>query len=676
MRWIGRMCGPLALAVNLVGCGSEKSPTRPPVSSAQPSRIVIYNDEQFAVTRPDLFLGDTIRIAVGLRDSANRVVAGYRVDFTVLSGGGVLSTPAAQTDSFGSAYVTWRLGNDPNLAQRMSVSAGTLEPVLILPSVFMPPLQTRLFNEFPSPKAVGEQLDDSLVAQFLLPDGRPLVNAFGVWDATLWGQRFNHGIDLTLPGHPTPRLARTDSTGRIRAQFRMGTAEKGTLGVTLRIVDSTYNLPEDTGPDYGIALFWPTWRTASPSWRFLTAGSYHTCGEAVDGTTYCFGQSQTFVWSDGGQVGNGGRLNYAYPQAVLGHHAFSSLSAGHLHTCGITKSSELYCWGDNRTGALGTGDRVSTAAPVRVSLAEPVADVIAGVRFTCALTTAGQALCWGLNASGALGDGTTTDRHLPTPVATTLTFRQLVAMNDEGACGLTATGEAWCWGDNAYGQIGDGTQNPTLTPTRVTGDLRFAEIQGGTHHVCGRTSPGRIYCWGRNQWGQLGDGTTINRLVPTLVATSEPFERLATGMANEGTCAITMAGAAMCWGAEWANYIGIGPSETKSAPESCTDGAIVLPCTTKPLFVFGPPHRWVGLSQGVLHNCGVIDRGDGYCWADDTFGQLGTGGYSSGDGVVPALVARPGTTAGSSAGLRARVMGSAGTPASCGSRVRAQHRNC
>lgn len=321
---------------------------------------------------------------------------------------------------------------------------------------------------------------------------------------------------------------------------------------------------------------------------------------------------------------------------------FAQLSGGHVHTCGVSISQELYCWGDNEMGALGTGDTVSTTAPVRVTIGAPIASVIGGVRFTCALSDAGQALCWGLNRWAALGDGTTTDRYTPTPVATSLRFVQIVAQNDMGVCALTDEGEAWCWGANLYGQVGDGTTQPRLAPTAVAGGIRFAELQGGTDHACGRTSDGSIYCWGRNQWGQLGDGTTISRPVPTRVATSERFEKLATGMANEGTCAITVSGDSMCWGANWLNYIGVGPSETQTAPETCAFGGITLGCSTRPIFTYGRRHRYVSLTQGAEHNCGVTDLGDGYCWGDDTFGQTGSGVRQSG-GAVPGLVARPGT---------------------------------
>ena len=104
-----------------------------------------------------------------------------------------------------------------------------------------------------------------------------------------------------------------------------------------------------------------------------------------------------------------------------------------------------------------------------------------------------------------------TTESLPPPVAS-------VGAGNIHTCGLTVTGNAYCWGFNDFGQLGDGSTTGSLTPVLVSGGIRFSSISTQGGHTCGVTSVGDAYCWGENFLGQLGDGTTINRLTPVLVS--------------------------------------------------------------------------------------------------------------------------------------------------------------
>ena len=85
------------------------------------------------------------------------------------------------------------------------------------------------------------------------------------------------------------------------------------------------------------------------------------------------------------------------------------------------------------------------------------------------------------------------------------------------ACGVTAGGEAYCWGNNDYGQFGDGDTTSRSTRVLVAGDAGFTVVSAGSTHTCGITATGVAYCWGGNNEGQLGDGTTTRRLTPARV---------------------------------------------------------------------------------------------------------------------------------------------------------------
>ena len=150
----------------------------------------------------------------------------------------------------------------------------------------------------------------------------------------------------------------------------------------------------------------------------------------------------------------------------------------------------------------------------------------------CALTTTGQAYCWGLNGGGQLGDGTTTNRTVPVPVAGGLTFASLAASSGQNnflshMCGVTTSGDAYCWGGNTKGELGTATgsactlggpQPCSTVPVLVSGGHKWRALAVGLEFSCGITTADAVYCWGANTLGQLGNGTTTNSTLPVLVS--------------------------------------------------------------------------------------------------------------------------------------------------------------
>jgi alpha-tubulin suppressor-like RCC1 family protein len=147
----------------------------------------------------------------------------------------------------------------------------------------------------------------------------------------------------------------------------------------------------------------------------------------------------------------------------------------------------------------------------------PLASVDAGTAFTCGVSDTGQGFCWGLNGLGELGNGTGVNSDVPVSVGGGLGFSWIDA-GVEYACAVSLTGDdGYCWGDNDAFQLGNGTGVGSGTPVLVSGALDLASVSTGRAHTCAVTIEGDVYCWGLNLSGQLGDGTNFNTATPVRV---------------------------------------------------------------------------------------------------------------------------------------------------------------
>ncbi len=145
--------------------------------------------------------------------------------------------------------------------------------------------------------------------------------------------------------------------------------------------------------------------------------------------------------------------------------------------------------------------------------------IAAGGYHTCALTDGDGVKCWGANASGQLGDGTTVQRVTPVDVIGLTCGVSAIGAGGCHTCALTASGGIQCWGDNGYGQLGDGTTTLRTTPVAVIGlSIAVDAVAAGMRHTCAVIHEDRLTCWGRNEYGQLGDGSTEDRSTPVHVA--------------------------------------------------------------------------------------------------------------------------------------------------------------
>ena len=242
--------------------------------------------------------------------------------------------------------------------------------------------------------------------------------------------------------------------------------------------------------------------------------------------------------------------------------------------------------------------------------------VSVGGGHTCALRTNGNAYCWGDNSFGQVGvarsdtacgavRARTPCTMTPVQFAPGTTFRSISAGANH-SCGITLAREAYCWGANERGQVSDGVLTGARL-VRIAGSLGWSEISAGLSHTCAVRTDGALFCWGSNERGQLGNSRTANSSAMLRVPLPEPAASVSAG--QQRTCARSIAGTVYCWGAVWTQR---------------QDGLELTRAQTTPQPVPGAP-RMASLSVGSFTTCGADVDAVAYCWEANPRGEMGTG---------------------------------------------------
>lgn len=302
----------------------------------------------------------------------------------------------------------------------------------------------------------------------------------------------------------------------------------------------------------------------------ISAGHFHSCALATDGTVACWGSnangelgapvpnpslvpvavvlpaavagkritqvsagnSTTCVLASDGTVACWGLLGASQIVGPLAGSPVVEVSVGWSHACVRTALGAMACWGNNNQGQLGNSTFNSSPRPVLVTITAAIAGkkipgITAGDFHNCALASDGTAACWGANANGELGNNSTVNSNVPVPVSATgaLTGKRIVQISggQRFTCATTADGIATCWGWNARGQLGNpaaGAGSLTAFAVDATGVLagkRIEQVSAGHWHACAMATDGTPACWGYTDMGQLGDGVDLSQLPPNSV---------------------------------------------------------------------------------------------------------------------------------------------------------------
>ena len=361
----------------------------------------------------------------------------------------------------------------------------------------------------------------------------------------------------------------------------------------------------------------------------------HTCILVAGRKLKCWGDNEF------GELGDGTMTGSRAPVAVKGVTNATAISAGGNATCSLLSDGHVKCWGFYTLGSIGYP--ASTSSPVAVAIkgVENAIAVSTSGGYACAVISGGAIKCWGAdNLQGTLGSGTAGSMPLrgiiPAARVKGIDTAVSVSAGYSHVCALLSNATVECWGENPYGELGNGpagNSSPPSPPVVVKGINNARAVSVGDSATCALLSDGTVKCWGWNELGQLGDGQsgTINE---TPVVVKNIADARAISMGGEHACAVLSGGQVKCWGENLHGQLGDG---RRSHGHAISWG-------NSPKYDFSPvPVEVRGISNatavsaGSSHTCADLSSGSVVCWGDNVYGQLGNGELS--DSALPVRVA-------------------------------------
>ena len=364
----------------------------------------------------------------------------------------------------------------------------------------------------------------------------------------------------------------------------------------------------------------------------------------------------------------------------------------------VGSDGNAYAWGSNGSGQLGDGTNTTRSTPVMVKTPDrntypdlpkdfTYLQVSTGANHSLAIGSDGNAYAWGWNYYGQLGDGTTTTRYTPVRVKTPdrntypdlpkdFTYLQ-VSTGEWYSLALGSDGNTYAWGYNGSGQLGDGTTTTRYTPVRVKTpdrkaypdlpkDFTYVQVSAGWMHSLALGSDGNAYAWGYNYFGQLGDGTSSNyRYTPVRVKTPDrntypdlpkDFTYLQVSAGEQDSLALGSDGYAYACGDNSLGSLGDGTTTTRYTPVRVkTPDRKTYPDLPKDF-------TYLQVSAGWAHSLAVGSDGNAYAWGWNQYGQLGnnTNSWTNGANPAPVRVRGPANPTDKSKGLQATQISAGG----------------
>ncbi len=334
----------------------------------------------------------------------------------------------------------------------------------------------------------------------------------------------------------------------------------------------------------------------------ITAGTNHALALLASGIVKAWGNNEA------SQLGDGTTQNRSSPITVPGLSGVKSVAAGGNSSFAIKASDgSVWAWGFGNWGQLGDGTGADHSSPVQIPGLSGVASISANLYHTLALMADGTVKSWGYNGNGQLGDGTNAFiRYSPVTVVG-LSGVTAIAAGFFHSLALLSNGTVKAWGDNTYGQLGNGTNTSSSSPVTVDGISTATQIAAGEYHSLALLSGGTVQAWGANNTGQLGDGTNTNRTTPVTVLDLSGVTQIAAG--SNFNIARLSDGTLKSWGSNFDGQLGDGTTTARSTPVTVPGISGVIGIATA--------------SRGGAFSLALLPNGTVKGWGMNNWGQIG-----------------------------------------------------
>jgi alpha-tubulin suppressor-like RCC1 family protein len=342
------------------------------------------------------------------------------------------------------------------------------------------------------------------------------------WGQNNVGQLGNATNTGTTAPNPTPTRVGTDTYTQVAAgalYYSMALKADGSLYAWGDNYYGQLGTTVNSGTRAPTPL--PT-RVGTDTYTQVVAGSSHCLALKADGSLYAWGDNYY------GQLGNTTNFFSYTPNPTptrVGTATYTQVAAGFEFTLGLRADGSLYAWGINGAGQLGSTINVgmgkANPTPLQVGTATNWVQVAAGHGHSLGLRADGSLYTWGYNSAGQLGNGYTNPLSTSTPTATStaLPTRSTAAGFNFGLA-VKADGTLWAWGNNSYGQLGNGGTTASLSPRQIGTDHDWVQVAAGAYHSLALKADGTLWAWGLNLQGQLGFASTSG----TYTSTSSPTQ--------------------------------------------------------------------------------------------------------------------------------------------------------
>jgi len=301
---------------------------------------------------------------------------------------------------------------------------------------------------------------------------------------------------------------------------------------------------------------------------------------------------------------------------------WQTISSGSDHTLALKTDGTLWAWGDNSTGELGDGTTDGKNQPVQIGTANDWKKISAGHNFSLAIKNNGTLWAWGYNIYSQLGNGNTTSQSSPVQIGTATDWQSISAAPGKTgghSLAIKTNGTLWAWGNNYYGQLGDGSLSNRNRPVQIGTATNWNAICAGSSYSVAIKVTGTLWAWGYNIFSQLGDGTTVDKTEPTQIGTATNWKSINSGYTHN--LGIKTDGTLWAWGGGLDGKLGFGNQSTVATPTQV-----------------GTDSNWAKTIAGADHSLALKTNGTLWSWGKNESGELGLGTNSTTDIRVPTQV--------------------------------------